>query len=116
MNECLRRLYAEYPNINVVGETWEQNVPDVAFFQKNSPVRHDGKQNELESITDFNLAFAIKDGLKESFGWNTGLRKIYYTLAQDFLYGDAYMNMTFLDNHDVSRIYSELGEDFSKWK
>ena len=116
MNECLRRLYAEYPNINVVGETWEQNVPDVAFFQKNSPVRHDGKQNELESITDFNLAFAIKDGLKESFGWNTGLRKIYYTLALDFLYGDAYKNMIFLDNHDVSRIYSELGEDFSKWK
>jgi glycosidase len=24
--------------------------------------------------------------------------------------------MIFLDNHDVSRIYSELGEDFSKWK
>ena len=116
MNECLKRLYAEYPHINVVGETWEQSIADVAYWQKNSPVRNDGKQNELVSITDFNMFFAMKDGLKEPFGWTTGTRKIYYTLAQDFLYGDAYKNMIFLDNHDVNRIYSELGEDFSKWK
>lgn len=116
MNECLRRLYAEYPNINVVGETWEQTVPHVAYWQKNSPIRNDGKENELVSITDFMMFFAIKDGLKEKFGWTTGTRRIYYTLAQDFLYGDPFKNMIFLDNHDVSRIYSELGEDFNKWK
>jgi len=116
MNECLRRLYDEYPNINVVGETWEQAIADVAYWQKNSQLRHDGKQNELESITDFNLFFAIKDGLKEPFGWTTGTRRIYYTLAQDFLYADPFKNMIFLDNHDVNRIYSELGEDLNKWK
>jgi glycosidase len=116
MNECLRRLHIEFPNISVVGETWEQSIADVAYWQKNSPIRNDGKQNEIESITDFMMFFAIKDGLKEPFGWTTGMRRIYYTLAQDFLYGDAYKNMIFLDNHDVNRIYSELGEDFNKWK
>lgn len=116
MNECLRRLYDEYPNISVVGETWEQTVADVAYWQKNSPIRRDGKQNELESVTDFNWFFAVKDGLKEPFGWTTGERKIYYMLAQDFLYADPFKNMIFLDNHDVNRIYSELGEDFNKWK
>jgi glycosidase len=116
MNECLRRLYAEYPNINVVGETWEQLVPFVAYWQKNTPLRKADSPSELESITDFPMSFAMKDGLKENFGWTTGECKIYYTLAQDALYGDPSHNMIFLDNHDVSRIYSELGEDFSKWK
>lgn len=116
MNKCLRKLYDEYPNISVVGETWEQTVPHVAYWQKNTPIRNDGKQNELVSETDFMLFFAIKDGLKESFGWTTGLRRIYYILAQDLLYGDPFNNLVFLDNHDLSRIYSELGEDFDKWK
>jgi glycosidase len=116
MNTCIEKVYEEYPNINIVGETWEQTVAHVAYWQKNTPIRTDGKINQLPSETDFTLYFAIKDGLKEPFGWLTGLRRIYYTLAQDMLFGDPYQNVIFLDNHDLSRIYSELGEDFAKWK
>lgn len=116
MSKCLKAVEDEYPHISIVGETWEQQVADVAYWQKGSPVRTGGSTNYLPSCTDFMMFFAMKDGLNEAFGWTTGLRKIYYTLAQDFLYGDPYKNMIFLDNHDVDRIYSALGEDDAKWK
>jgi glycosidase len=116
MSKCLKAVRDEYPGISIVGETWEQQVADVAYWQQQTPVRKEGPVNYLPSCTDFMLSFAFKEGLNESFGWTTGLRKIYYTLAQDFLYGDAYSNMIFLDNHDVDRIYSTLKEDDAKWK
>jgi glycosidase len=48
--------------------------------------------------------------------WTDGLTKIYYTLAEDFLYSDPNRNLTFLDNHDLSRFYSVVGEDLRKYK
>ncbi|MCS6991377.1 MAG: glycoside hydrolase family 13 protein [Chitinophagales bacterium] len=114
MNQLVRRVRTEYPNLSMVGEVWDQTINHIAWFQKGSPLNRRG--NELEYLFDFNLYYAIRDGLREPFGWTTGLTRIYYTLAQDFVYGDPYKLVTFLDNHDVSRIYSELGEDFNKWK
>lgn len=116
MIKAIKALRDEYPNIGLVGETWEQNTPSIAYWQSNSPLRHDGKDSYLESLTDFMLCFAIKDGLKEEFGWNTGLGRIYYKLSEDFIYNNAYMNVIFLDNHDISRIFSELNNDFDLWK
>jgi glycosidase len=49
-------------------------------------------------------------------GWTEGLSRIYYTLAQDVLYADPSRNLTFLDNHDLSRFYSVVGEDLRKYK
>jgi len=41
---------------------------------------------------------------------------LHYTLAQDYNYYQPENNLIFLDNHDLSRIYSILGEDLNKWK
>ena len=49
-------------------------------------------------------------------GWTEGLSKLYYTLVQDVLYSDPSRNLTFLDNHDLSRFYSVVGEDLRKYK
>jgi glycosidase len=37
-------------------------------------------------------------------------------MAQDFLYKDATKNTIFLDNHDMSRFLSVVGEDITKYK
>ena len=37
-------------------------------------------------------------------------------LAQDFLYQDVSRNTIFLDNHDMSRMLSMVGEDINKYK
>ena len=40
-----------------------------------------------------------------------GLLYLYRALANDFLYPDPDALVIFPDNHDLSRIYSQLGED-----
>jgi glycosidase len=108
-------LLKEYPSLSIVGEVWEQTVPNSAWYQKDNLIRKDGNSN-LPSVTDFPFWFSLKDGLNEPFGWQTGISRFFYTIAQDMLYGDPNNNLIFLDNHDLSRCYSELKEDFSKWK
>jgi glycosidase len=41
---------------------------------------------------------------------------LYTTLSNDFLYKDPTRNVIFLDNHDMSRFFSQVGEDVVKQK
>ncbi len=109
-------LLKEYPTLSIVGEVWEHTTPTTAWFHTKNKVRTDGKDSNLPSLTDFPWLFSLIDGLNEEFGWKTGLNRLYFTLSQDDLYHDANQNLIFLDNHDLSRIYSELKEDLPKFK
>jgi glycosidase len=54
--------------------------------------------------------------MTKDFGWTDGVNKLYTILAQDFVYKDPMRNVIFLDNHDISRFYSVIGEDMNKYK
>jgi glycosidase len=54
--------------------------------------------------------------LNEPGGWETGMRKLYTLLSQDFIYPNANHNLTFLDNHDMTRFYLSVGKDINKFK
>ena len=66
--------------------------------------------------TDFQTLWGITDAMTKDFGWTDGVNNLYTTLAQDFVYKDPTRNVIFLDNHDLDRVYSIIGEDFSKYK
>lgn len=51
-----------------------------------------------------------------SDGSPAGLLRLYHALANDFLYSDPSALVVFPDNHDISRIYTQLGEDFGLFK
>jgi glycosidase len=59
---------------------------------------------------------AILDAVNQNFGWTEGANKLYMTLSQDVLYKDPMRNCIFLDNHDMNRAYSMVGEDMAKYK
>jgi glycosidase len=108
-------IRAEYPEFTILGETWLQKVALTAYFQENSPVSR-GYNSHIPTNTDFPLYYAIKDGLNQEDGWTSGLAQIYYVLARDFLYNDPFQNVIFIDNHDLDRFYSSVGEDMRKYK
>lgn len=115
MNRCNQALLDEYPNLSLFGETWVHGVASQSFFARNN-VNHTFKSN-LPGVTDFQTnMYGVYPALNEPFGWTNGVNKLYQTLAQDFLYEDPTKNVNFLDNHDVSRAYSVLGEDLEKMK
>ena len=114
LNEINHTLLREYPNLTVFGEAWTNTVPSSAYFTENNldvPFKH-----KIKGVTDFPLNSAIYNALNDNFGWTDGVTKLYMTLSQDFLYKDPYTNCIFLDNHDMNRFYSMVGEDLSKYK
>jgi neopullulanase len=115
MAKWMERVLLEYPHFNVVGETWMQKESQTAYWQAGSPV-NGGFSSNLPSVTDFPMYFALKDAFIENDGWTTGLSKIYYVLSQDFVYKDPFMNLIFADNHDLTRFYTSIGEDFPRFK
>jgi neopullulanase len=105
----------EYPGFGVFGEVWVNGVGVQGYFHGNNKL-NTGYNSGLPGVTDFNLYDAVTSGFNEGFGWYNGVTRIYHNLSQDYLYGDVMKNVLFLSNHDISRIYSVLGEDMNKLK
>ena len=114
MNRCNQALIDEYPNIHLFGETMTGNVISVSYFVRNN-VNYPFKSN-LPGTLDFPVNFAALDALRQKFGWDEGVNRLYNILTQDVLYLDPSKNVTSLDNHDLDRFYSVVGEDFAKFK
>lgn len=108
-------IMKEYPDFFIFGETWVQGSPIQVWFPQNN-ITSKTFDSFMHGVTDFQLYYAITKGLNEPFGWEEGLRRIELTLAHDYLYKDAYHNVTHLDNHDLSRFFSVVNEDLAKWK
>jgi glycosidase len=110
-----KRVFEEYPNFNIVGEAWLNREGMNAYYQKNAIVG-DGYNSYLPSITDFSMHGAMARAFTEADGWAEGMARLYYVLAQDFLWSDPYMNLIFLDNHDVNRYFNNVGNDLNAMK
>ena len=114
MNRCNKALTDEYPKITLFGETWVHGVVNQSYFAEN--VFNTPFRSNLQAVTDFQTLWGITDAMNKDFGWTDGVNKLYTTLAQDFVYKDAMRNVIFLDNHDIARFYSVVGEDMEKYK
>lgn len=115
MAQMAADILLEYPGMNMFGEIWEHTVPVQAFFAEKYKARGNF-DSKLPSVIDFQIYKAINEALTRPFSWTDGVAKIYYTLAEDGLYAHPMRNVTFLDNHDLSRFYSVVGEDIRKYK
>ena len=105
----------EYPNFNIVGEEWSYNPLLIAYWQDGHK-NIDGYNSNLRSSMDFAMQKNIVDALNEKENWNTGLVKIYEGLANDFAYHNPKDILIFPDNHDMSRIFTQLKGDVDKTK
>ncbi len=116
MSAWCKALTDQYPDMNMVGEIWEHAVPIQGYFADDQPMQRSTFDSNLPGVIDFQLCFAIQDALTREQGWTEGAAKIYYTLAQDYFYKDPFKNLTMLDNHDFTRFYTTINEDFNKYK
>jgi neopullulanase len=105
----------EFPKFNIVGEAWLNNITTTAYWQKDM-ANKDGYQSFLPTVTDFPFCYAVPQALHEQGGWDSGLARLYNLLSQDFIYPDANSNLTFLDNHDMTRFFLACGRDLNKFR
>jgi len=105
----------EYPSFNICGEEWSLNPAVLAYWQKGKE-NPDGYTSCLPGLLDFPLQNALKNALTEQESWNTGMINLYDMLSNDFLYADPFKHVIFPDNHDMSRIFTQLNEDVGLFK
>jgi neopullulanase len=110
-----KAILTEYPQFYIVGEILMNDVGVNAYWQSNTH-NSDGYVSNLPALTDFPWYKAVNDMLNEPEAWETGMIKLYNVLADDFEYANASQNLVFLDNHDMNRFFSMVGEDMRKLK
>ncbi len=116
MAQWCKSVRNEYPNINIVGEVWSNNVPQVAYFQADNPNR-DGFNSYLPSVMDFCLHSAICNGINtDREYWDEGITKVYDSIANDVYLNDVRNIMIFPGNHDTERIGDVVKGDPAKLK
>ncbi|MBT8253682.1 MAG: glycoside hydrolase family 13 protein [Flavobacteriaceae bacterium] len=115
MSEWAGSIMNEYPNFNIVGEEWSYNPLLIAYWQKGANNK-DGYDSNLRSTMDFAMQRKVVEAINEEESWDKGLVKIYEGLANDFIYPSPRDIMVFPDNHDMSRIHTQLNEDFVNTK
>jgi len=113
LSEYTKRLMAEYPQLNMVGEEWSTRVPVVARWQRGK-ANFDGYTSSLPSLMDFPLVDAMRNALSKP-GENT-LNEVYETLSLDYLYPEPDKLVLFGGNHDLARMVSAVGGDLARWR
>jgi glycosidase len=102
-----RRVLAEYPYLNMVGEEWSRLPAVVAHWQR--------APTAMPGMMDFPLTEAMRTALADRNNENV-FNDVYEMLAQDVLYPDPANLVLFEGNHDMARLFSVVGEDFERWK
>jgi len=105
----------EYPNFYIVGEEWVDSPALISYWQEGKN-NADGNNSCLPGLMDFPLCFALHNAMQKDESWSDGLVKLYESIAQDYSYPDPSQLVIFPDNHDMSRIYTQVGDDFAKYK
>ena len=116
MSKWCEAVRNEYPDINIVGECWDVNYDQVAYWQGDN-ANADGFNSHLPSIMDFALQSAINAALCENeAGWDNGMMRVYNALSHDATYHDISKMMIFLSNHDHYRVADSWHQDPDKMK
>lgn len=103
MSEWCKEVTDEYPDFNIVGETWLGSNVGVSYWQKDSKLAYP-KNSNLKTVMDFPLQSIVNGAFDEETNvWDKGLTRIQDYLSQDIVYADPQNLLIFLDNHDTSR-------------
>jgi glycosidase len=115
-----KAIMEEYPNFNIVGETWLHDQAQIAYWQKDSKIAAIQDYNtHLPSVMDFTLHDAITSAFNENEqSWDKGMIKVYENFVNDFLYPNIDHILVFAGNHDTNRINGNglYNGDLAKYK
>ncbi len=115
MARWAKRVEEEFPGFFIVGEVWYDDPAQISYWALNKK-NSDGYRSNLPSVTDFPVCFATHRAFEGILNPADGLSGLYNVLSQDFLYPEPLRNVIFLDNHDMTRFYTQTGKSLSAYK
>lgn len=105
LSRWAKELKREYPDLFIVGEIMDFDRTRLSYYF------NAGTENYLSSIADFGFSSEIYQLIVE----NKPIDRFYNEIANDFIYRDPNMMLTFMDNHDMGRFYSAVNDDIQKY-
>lgn len=115
MSGWAKRITEEFPEFFIVGEVWYQQEALTAYWA-NGGHNTEGYVSNLPSVTDFPLSLSTHKAFTEPDSWDEGIARLYLVLSQDFLYPDPSANVIFLDNHDLTRFFTQTGKNLQIYR
>lgn len=115
MSRWAKRVTDEFPGFFIVGEVWYDHPSMISYWSLNKK-NSNGYTSNLPSVTDFPLCFATHRAFTGQESSNDRITRLYDVLAQDFLYQEPQRNVIFLDNHDMTRFYTQTGKSLDIYK
>jgi glycosidase len=115
MARWAKRIGEEFPGFFIVGEVWFDQEASTAYWAKDK-INSDGYKSFLPAVTDFPLSLSVPRAFTEPDGWSEGVARLYVKLSQDFIYPNPFTNVIFLDNHDITRFYTQVGMRYDVYK
>lgn len=115
MANWMEAVRTEYPKFSIFGEALVNSVVSQAYYTEGATINQKF-DTKLKGVTDVAVKNAIYESLNGSFGWTNGVNRLYDVLSQDFIYKNPENNVIFMDNHDMSRYFSMIGQNFDKYK
>ena len=112
LQEWTRRVMAEYPKLNIVGEEWTSQPTVLMHWLGGERGAKHRLATPLPSAMDFPLNGTLRKALaSDEDNLHAGLMDLYEGLVNDVLYPDPSKLVLFEGNHDLPRLYSVLKED-----
>lgn len=103
-------LRKEYPNATVLAECWFNQPQQVAYWER-------GPRPGGPTVMDFPLQGVLCQALCESEPQQgPGMRRIYDSFSNDFVYDNPIELLIFADNHDTNRAFEQVGRNPEKMK
>jgi glycosidase len=115
MSRWTKRVTDEFPGFFIVGEVWYDEPAFLSYWSLNKQ-NSNGYRSNLPSVTDFPVCFATHKAFTGPGSPTEGVSKLYSVLAQDFVYPEPLRNVIFLDNHDMTRFFTETGKSLPIYK
>lgn len=110
MSNWAKEVIDQYPDFNIVGETFRTNPAAVSFWQMGS--RYNLNNTYLRTVMDFHLM----DISHNTFFNPEKMYDLHDHMSYDFLYSNVSNLLRFVENHDTDRFFRDPPSDLFAYK
>ena len=111
----LTTLSDNYPNLAILTDAPTQSGANAAYWQS-LIAKENVKARAQIHTCDYALAHKAADAFSTFRDANEGMMDLYSTLAADYIYQIPENNIVFVDNHQLTRAYTNADKELSQLK
>lgn len=115
IDKLLTTLEKNYPELSVITDTPAEAGSNIAYWQCLPGMQKNSHSSHIYT-SDYPLALKASDAFSTFRDANDGMMDLYNTLAADYCYQNPENNIVFIDNHKLTRAYTNADKELNQLK